>query len=256
MEVKKNANIDLSKNSLIYFQIGLIIMLFFSYKALEWKFYERITTARQELVIDSDYDSETDVPITMVEKVPPPPVIQSSVPPPPAIEDVLDIVDNTTDIEEAIITSTESSQDERIITDEKFVAVSDIGDVEDEEIIENIPFIVIENVPLFPGCEKKVGNKARRLCTTEKIRKLVYKKFNDKLGAELGLSGIHRIHVSFKIDTKGCVTDIRTRGPHPMLEKEAERVVKLIPIMTPGMQRKKPVTVLYSIPIVFEIRNI
>ena len=255
MEVKKNVNIDLSKNSLVYFQIGLITMLFASYQALEWKFVDRKITLTQELFIETDYDLESDVPITMVTKLPPPPLPTSVSTPPPVVQDVFDVVEDTADIEEAVISSTESSQDQVITTNEKFVAVSDIGDVEEEEIIENIPFTVIENVPLYPGCEKVKGNNARKLCTSNKIRDFVNKKFNSGLGAQLGLSGVHKVYVSFKIDTKGHVTDILTRGAHPKLEKEAERVLKLIPKMTPGTQRKKPVTVLYSLPIIFEVRS-
>ena len=45
----------------------------------------------------------------------------------------------------------------------------------------------------------------------------------------------------FTIDENGVVTDIRSRGPHPKLEKEAERVVKLLPKMEPGKQRKQNV---------------
>ena len=43
--------------------------------------------------------------------------------------------------------------------------------------------------------------------------------------------------------------NIRARGPHIRLEKEAVRVVDLLPQMTPGKQRTKPVGVSYTLPI-------
>ncbi|HBO29337.1 MAG TPA: energy transducer TonB, partial [Leeuwenhoekiella sp.] len=46
-----------------------------------------------------------------------------------------------------------------------------------------------------------------------------------------------------------------SRGPHPRLEQEAARVIKLLPQMTPGMQRGKAVGVLYSLPIVFQVQD-
>ena len=58
----------------------------------------------------------------------------------------------------------------------------------------------------------------------------------------------------FTIDENGVVTDIQSRGPHPKLEKEAERVVKLLPKMEPGKQRKQNVKVKYTLPIVFTVQ--
>ena len=90
---------------------------------------------------------------------------------------------------------------------------------------------------------------------SEKVKKLVNKKFNTELGSDLGLSGVNRIFVSFKIDKNGNIANIRSRAPHPRLEQEAARVIKLLPKMTPGKQRGKPVGVLYSLPITFKVED-
>ena len=55
----------------------------------------------------------------------------------------------------------------------------------------------------------------------------------------------------FVIDKDGNITNIRSRGPDKILEKEAERIVGLLPKMIPGKQRGKPVKVPYSLPIHF-----
>ena len=113
---------------------------------------------------------------------------------------------------------------------------------------------VVENVPIFPGCEK--GNNAkRRKCMSEKISKFVQKKFNTKLAGNLGLSGRQRISVIFKIDKLGDVVGVRARAPHPKLEDEAIRVINLLPKMKPGMQLGKAVIVPYSLPIIFEVKE-
>ena len=88
---------------------------------------------------------------------------------------------------------------------------------------------------------------------SEKIGRLVQKKFNTGLASEHGLSGLQRINVQFKIDANGNITEILTRAPHPSLEKEAERVTSKIPQMKPGLQRAKPVSVVYNLPIVFKV---
>ena len=126
-----------------------------------------------------------------------------------------------------------------------FVSYSQI----EEDIV--VPFAVIEYVPIFPGCE---GNNAeRRKCMSQKITEIVQRNFNTVLAGDLGLSGRQRINVLFKIDKSGSVVGVRARAPHPRLQKEATRVINLLPDMKPGIQRGKPVIVSYSLPIIFQV---
>ena len=75
------------------------------------------------------------------------------------------------------------------------------------------------------------------------------------MASDLGLSGRQRINVIFKISKTGDITGIRARAPHPGLEKEAARVIGLLPKMKPGKQRGKPVNVPYSLPIIFQVQD-
>ena len=90
---------------------------------------------------------------------------------------------------------------------------------------------------------------------SDKINKLITRKFNTDIASDAGLEGIQKINVVFKIDKHGNVSQVQARAKHPMLVKEAERVVKKIPQMEPGKQKNKEVEVLYSLPIVFKVRN-
>ena len=183
---------------------------------------------------------EEEVPITEQVQPPPPP------PPPPPAPEVIEIVEDEEEVEETVIESTETDQEEEI----------DIEDLDVEEVEEDVevPFAVIENVPVFPGCER--GNNAKkRKCMSEKIAKFVQRKFNTELAGDLGLSGRQRISVIFKIDKSGNVTGVRARAPHPRLEKEAQRVINLLPKMQPGKQRGKAVIVPYSLPIIFQVQD-
>ena len=125
-----------------------------------------------------------------------------------------------------------------------------------EEVEEDVevPFAVIENVPVFPGCERG-NNEKKRKCMSDKIAKFVQRKFNTDLAGDLGLTGRQRISVIFKIDKSGNVTGVRARAPHPRLEKEAQRVINLLPKMQPGKQRGKAVIVPYSLPIIFQVQD-
>ena len=115
-----------------------------------------------------------------------------------------------------------------------------------------VPFSTVQNVPIFPGCDKG-NNEKRRKCMSQKITKFVQKEFNTDLAGDLGLSGRQRISVIFKIDKNGDVVGVRARAPHPRLVKEAIRVVNLLPKMKPGTQLGKAVVVPYSLPIIFEV---
>ena len=122
-----------------------------------------------------------------------------------------------------------------------------------EEAIE-VPFAVIENVPVYPGCEEG-DNAEKKKCMSERISNFLTENFNTKKASEYGLSGRQRINVIFKIDTKGNVIGVRSRASHPALEAEAIRVISSLPKMKPGIQRGKAVTVPYSLPIIFEVED-
>lgn len=118
-----------------------------------------------------------------------------------------------------------------------------------------VPFAVIEEIPVFPGCDTLQTRDQKRDCVSKTISTFVGKNFNTKLADSLNLKGIQRISIMFKIDTLGNVSETRARAPHPALEAEAKRVVSALPKMFPGKQRGKAVTVPYALPIVFKVAD-
>ena len=186
MEPKKNPKVDLAKNSALYFAIGLCLVLFLSWKMVEYKSYEK-----------------------------------------------------EEDVEETVIESTETTHEE----------VIEEVEVLEEEVDVDVPFAIIEDVPLFPGCER-VKKSERRKCFQEKLDKHVLKNFRyPEIAQEMGVQG--RVFVTFVIDRDGTITGIRTRGPDKNLEKEAARIIGKLPNMTPGKQRGRAVRVPFSYPINF-----
>ncbi|NJW52356.1 M56 family metallopeptidase [Salinimicrobium oceani] len=115
----------------------------------------------------------------------------------------------------------------------------------------DIPFAVIDEVPVFPGCEALESNDARKECMSQNINEFVNQNFNTSLGQELNLTGINRVYVQFKVSKEGVVEIMGVRAKHPKLEEEARRVINMIPAMIPGKQQGKEVGVLYSLPIIF-----
>lgn len=245
--VKKSQKHDanLRKNSSLYFQIGLIVCLLAAYGLLEMKFEKAIPQVADMLPPDVTYVAEMPIfkpEVTVVEE----PVKQKASKPK---NDNYEVVPDTT-------------PDDFIDKPEKptvsVVQPLNPGDmtlidkpVEPEDVI----FEKIEQVPIYPGCEKKKTNDEKRKCMSDKITQLIQKKFNANLGSELGLSGKQVIRTQFKIDKTGRINDIKVRGTHPDLEKEAERVINIIPEMTPGKQRDKNVGVIFTLPIVFQVQD-
>jgi protein TonB len=242
MLAKKSEKASIGAYSKIFFQLGLLLSLVVIYIAIEWKTADRSLNELASLTIQEE--EVIDIPITeRIMEVKPPP------PPPPAPE-VIEVVANEKDIEETILESTETDETEMV----EVIQMEDIEEVvEEEEVEKDIPFAIIEDPPVFPGCEGTKEQKKK--CLQDKISEHVAKNYNTNLSQDLGLSpGKKKVYVIFKIDKNGHVTNARARGPHARLEKEALRVVNLLPTLTPGKQRGIPVAVSYTLPITLHVQ--
>jgi len=237
MQIKKNPKANLENYTRIFMQLGLVLALLVVYLAIEKKTYDRVIGDLGPVVLNMEDDEEQ----IEIEQVKPP---EQKAPPPPA-PDKIEVVEDEEEIEETVIESTETDETEA-------VEVEIIEVEEEEEVMEDVPFAIIEDVPVYPGCK---GSKEKlRACLQANITKHVNRKFNSELASDLGLSpGVKRIFVMFKIDKSGNITDVQARAPHVKLQQEAIRVVKLLPKMTPGKQRGRPVGVKYSLPIAFKV---
>lgn len=239
MELKKNPKANVGRNSSLYFAVGLNVMLVLTYLGLEHKTYETDEIKIDLLMLDEQFDE--DIPITTI-NIPPPP------PPKQVVTEVITIVEDVEDVEETVVKSTEIGQDD--VIEEREVNVDDVVVEEVEEDVE-VPFAVIEKVPQFPGCTGT--NTELRACFHRKMQEHLQKHFSyPDAAAELNIQG--RVFVFFLIDKNGVVTKVKSRGPDQMLEKEAERIISLLPKMEPGKQRNKAVGVPYSIPINFKLQ--
>ena len=130
---KKNPKVDLNKNSTTYFLLGLVLVFFLTWRAIEIKTYERDIELDRLSVLE---DEQEDVPITDMKITPPPP---------PAPQ-VIEVVEDEEEVEETVIESTETDQEE-------IIEVEDVA-IEDDFDEVDVPFAVIEDVPVFPGSER------------------------------------------------------------------------------------------------------
>ena len=237
MELKKNPNIAVGRNSSIYFAIGINLMLLCTLYGFEYKTYDN---QDQRLdIVQIDQELEEDIPITNLTAPPPPPVQ-------PAAPEIITIVEDNEEVEETVIESTESNQNEKI---QDVVEIDDVFVEDIEEDIE-VPFAIVESVPVYPGC---TGNRKQlKKCFNDMVLKHVKKTFKYPMRAqEMEIQG--KVFVMFIVDTEGNISNIRTRGPDIVLEEEAKRIISALPKMKAGRQRDKPVNVPYAIPISFKL---
>ncbi len=152
----------------------------------------------------------------------------------------------------------------KIIDGEKSITIGpsgniQVGRVNSKSSIKSnnvdVPFALIEQVPLYPECQDLATNKEQQKCMSQKIQDHVIANFNSELGKDAGLTGVNRVIVQFKIDKNGEIVDVKARAPHPKLEVEAIRVINSLPKMIPGQQKGKDVGVMYSLPIVFDVNE-
>ena len=114
-----------------------------------------------------------------------------------------------------------------------------------------VPFSEVNVVPIFPGCEN-VSSIEKRACFHEKINEHIRENFRyPELAFKKRIQG--RVYLQFTISENGIVTNILKQGPDKLLEKEAYRIISLLPKMKPGEHNGNFVKVTYSIPISFRI---
>ena len=236
---------NLRRNPTLHFQIGLILSLLIAILFIEMRMP---TKALNGPVIGTEPEPAVWEQRFQLEKIKTKePVFKEKSKPQPS--DQFEEVPDDTPTAEELFPNLEPDPEQPI---------DEPGEVAYEEPIEvpvDVDFIKIEQVPLYPGCEGLDSNEERRACMSAKITKLVSRKFKTEISEDLGLQGVNRIYVQFTIDKNGDVTSIKSRGSHPKLEAEAERVVNLIPKMTPGKQRNMPVGVIYNLPIKFSVQD-
>ena len=116
----------------------------------------------------------------------------------------------------------------------------------------DIPFAEVPYPPKFLQCFF-VNDEDSRDCFADQISEHIRQNLSyPKIAQEMGIQG--RVYINFVIDQCGYVSDIRMRGPDENLEKEAYRIISLLPRFLPGRDNfGMPVLVPFSIPITFRL---
>ena len=228
MEVKKSPKADLENKKTTNLLVGAILVLAVLFVGFEWSERDKQVTTDSGLV-DVVFEEEI-IPITEQEQpkqAPPPPEA-------PKVEEVLEIMDNDSKVEESTI---QASDDTQAAVEIKYTPV----EVEEEEVEEQQIFQVVEEMPEFPG---GMGE-----CMKFLAKNIKY----PTIAQENGVQG--RVIVQFVVNRDGSIVDpVVMRGVDPHLDKEALRVISLMPKWKPGKQRGKEVRVKYTVPVMFRLQ--
>lgn len=112
---------------------------------------------------------------------------------------------------------------------------------EKEEIDDDQVYIVVEAMPEFPG-----GEAAMIKFITKNIE-------YPRMAKKTGISG--RVFLTFVVERDGSISDVQVlRGIGGGCDKEAIRVINMMPYWNPGKQHGKPVRVQYQMPITFTLQ--
>lgn len=202
--------------------------------ALAWTSYDISETSGFDFDIELIEDEE--IPVDVI--TPPPP------PPPPQQTTIIEIVDDEEEIEEEL-----EVDDMEIDEDTEIEIIEEV----EEEVEDDTPFMIVENMPALGDCKKLRGDE-RHQCTQMEIIKYVSQNTKyPPIAKDAGIQGT--VFVYFVVDKKGKVTDAKVLRPvDARLDKEALRVIESLPDFEPGEQRGKAVSVQYTIPVKFIIR--
>jgi TonB family C-terminal domain len=226
-----------NRNVLISLLIGILILgtlviaPYLNAKAVEGK-----KRAERQVQIQLE---KLDTPAEQV--APPPP------PPPPPQEAVQQaryvppvVVDSVKPEENVKLMSADQANVE-VKNDQVVEEVAQVKEEVQEVENEPEPFVVVEEMPMFPGGETALLTYIGEHTNYPEVAK------------ENNIQG--RVIVRFCVTSKGGVSQVSVlKGVDPELDKEAMRVVSTLPAFKPGKQGGKPVPVWYMVPITFTLK--
>ena len=176
---------------------------------------------------------------------------QQVAPPPPPPPPPTDVVQQQRYVPPQVVDSIKPEDVKQLMTADQ--AQTEVTNKEVVEVVQQVkeevqeaeteqqPFVVVEEMPMFPGGDPAL---------------LAYIAANTQypeIAKENNIQG--KVIVRFCVTSKGGVNQVSVlKGVDPELDKEAMRVVTTLPTFKPGKQGGKPVPVWYMVPIAFTLK--
>jgi len=115
-------------------------------------------------------------------------------------------------------------------------------------------FIIVQEMPRFPGCEDMEGtNKEKKHCAETKMLEFIYRNITyPTVARENGIEGM--VVIGFIVEKDGSISNPTIiRDLSGGCAKEALRVVNIMPNWIPGKQKGELVRVQFNLPVRFKL---
>ena len=172
-------------------------------------------------------------------------------PPPPPPPPPTDVVQQQRYVPPVVVDSIKPEDVKQLMTADQ--AQTEVTNKEVVEVVQQVkeevqeadpeatPFVVVEEMPQFPGGDVAL------------LKYIMEHTQYPEVAKENNIQG--KVIVRFCVTSKGGVSQVSIlKGVDPELDKEAIRVVNTLPTFRPGKQGGKPVPVWYMVPITFTLK--
>ena len=218
MSKRKTPQANLENKRKIFLEIGFIITLLAVLMVLEQKSYDQI---KFDHIYQSNHQEEEDLNPIQIKK-------KEIIPKKPQSFMVINTVPD--DMDDDLIEIDASIEENDAI--DTWIPKEE----EEEPIEELLPYVSVQEKPMYPGGESALFRFIAQHFTVPRA------------DLEQGVQGT--IHVGFTIDKNGFVKNVYIlRGISSLSDKEAIRVVSMMPCWKPGKQATRNVAVEYNLPI-------
>ncbi len=244
VEIKKSDSAQLEDKRVSFFLLGLILAFSVIFVSLQYKSSPEEMEDMTENFEDLAQDLEMSIPKDQKDMVSAEAVSQ---PAPKAITQEVKAVDKPQEVVKQVSTTTS----ELVIGDGKgAVDGANVKEAVPETPVDNanpdaqsqapVNFTVVQKIPEFPG-----GWSAFMQWLTKNLKYPSAAQQNKIQGM---------VVVSFIVNKDGSVADVKlSTSVDPMLDKEALRVIRMMPKWKPGMDRNKVCRTMIAVPIVFKL---
>jgi len=248
------ANVDFPKrtrNSFIYFQVGLIATMVVVLFVLEFNFENK-----NKVITYNDPIEITPEPTFVYNPAPAAKPVENTKPIVVKVPKVVHVFKPTKqEVKKEEDNTQVATQDDQNNTNQNTVPTENPIDNRREETPKEINIFSVEKLPMFDAC-KGLGRENQKECFDEQMAKAIAKHLvypesdleNRRQGVAL---------VEFVIDERGMITNIKVsdnKRATDAMKIAAEKAVKRIPRLQPAMQGDKPVKIKYSIPVGFRMK--
>jgi TonB family protein len=251
--MKQNVKmLDKTKNSFIYFQLGLIATMVTVLFILELKF----ETTKNDIVVDtfkpivSEKVFVYNPKVEVIKNIPAKTIVKVVQKVQPKV--INHFVVSKDEVDHNVVKET-TSKDSNSNYDIVENTTADVS-VSKEVVPEVKDFFSVESLPMFPNC-KGVSKENQKECFDKQLKMAIFKNLKYPVD-DLENKKEGTVLVQFIIDENGKFTAIyatQSNRSTQDMKKAVEIAVKKLPKITPAKQGKNAVKIRYYMPISFKI---